>query len=75
MLGTPRCHQQQHAEHTTVLLLRPAPQNQYLDPIQHLVLQLRVGGIFFGNSSNITVEVGIPPQQQLISRPWLNGRR
>ena len=31
--------------------------NQYLDPIQHLVLHLDVGGIFTGNSSNVTVEV------------------
>ena len=31
--------------------------NEFLDPIQHLVLNLRVGGVYFGNSSNITLEV------------------
>ena len=31
--------------------------NQYLDPIQRLVLQLSVRGVFGGNSSNITVEI------------------
>jgi hypothetical protein len=31
--------------------------NQYLDPIQHLVIQLNVGGVLAGNSSNITVEI------------------
>jgi hypothetical protein len=31
--------------------------NEYLDPIQHLVLNLRVSGIYFGNSSNITLEI------------------
>ena len=31
--------------------------NEYLDPIQHLVLPLSIHGVYPGNSSNITVEV------------------
>eukprot|EP01043_Picozoa_sp_COSAG02_P041179 COSAG02_NODE_3394_length_6814_cov_8.672971_2_plen_1115_part_00 len=31
--------------------------NEYLDPIQRLVLQLSVRGVFNGNSSNITIEI------------------
>ena len=31
--------------------------NQYLDPIQHLVMAFRVGGVLAGNSTNITVEI------------------
>jgi hypothetical protein len=31
--------------------------NEYLDPVQHLVLNLQVRGIFTGNSSNVSLEI------------------
>jgi hypothetical protein len=31
--------------------------NTYLDPIQHLVMEMHVGGVFTGNSTNVTMEI------------------